>query len=79
MSGFPDNVVRLADHRRPAPEPEEDWPSEPIAAGRHLRVVRQGATVFRLDAFLARARVVMAEADAAGDAQIIPLHERQPA
>ena len=79
MSGFPDNVIRLADHRRPEPEPEDAWPSEPITVGRHLRVVRQGATVFRLDVFLSRARVVMAEADAAGSAEIIPLHERQPA
>ncbi len=77
MSGFPDNVIRLADHRRADPEPE--WPSEPIVSGRHLRVVRQDATVFRLDVFLSRARVVMAEADATASAEIIPLHERQPA
>jgi hypothetical protein len=78
MSTLPANVIRLADHRRPEPEP--DWPPEPVAAGRHLRVVRPHAAVFRLEVFLARARAVMAEADAAAEgAEIIPLHVRQPA
>lgn len=80
MSKLPSNVIRLADHRRPQPEPEFDWPSEPVAAGRHLRLVRPGASVFRLETFLVRAQAIMAEADAtSAGAEIVLLHERQPA
>jgi hypothetical protein len=77
MTSLPANVIRL-DQRRPraAPDLAED---EPVAMprGRHLRVVGHDATLFRLDVFLARARVIMAECDMdAPAAPVVPLHRR---
>ena len=74
MSPFPENVIRLDDHRsQTAPGILEDEPM-PMPRARHLRLVRPDTTVFRLDVFLARAAVVMAEADE--PAAILPLHRR---
>ena len=79
MSGFPANVIRLDEYRR-LPDTIEDIEAEPelVLPRRHLRVVRPEATLFRLDTFLARAQVVMAEAELDPAAAVVPLHA-QPA
>ena len=75
MSGLPANVIRLDDYRR-LPDTIEDGESELVLPRRHLRVVRPEASLFRLETFLARAQVVMAEAELDPDAAVVPLHAR---
>jgi hypothetical protein len=71
-------VVRLDERRRRQPEPEP--PAAALGRPRHLRLVdgSAGAPVFDLETFLARARIVMAEAETQGGGIIVPLHA-QPA
>jgi hypothetical protein len=79
MSPLPDNVIRLDERRPPSPQP--DPPSAALGRPRHLRLVDGGsdAAVFDLETFLARARIVMAEAPETGNGgTIVPLHA-QPA
>jgi hypothetical protein len=79
VSAFPDNVVTLDEYRR-FPDTTEDVEPEPELASphRHLRLVRPEATLFRLDTFLARAQIVMAEDEFDPGAAVMPLHA-QPA
>jgi hypothetical protein len=79
MSALPDNVIRLDDRRPPPPQP--DPPPAALGRSRHLRLVdgSSDAAVFDLETFLARARMVMAEAPQTGNGgTIVPLHA-QPA
>lgn len=80
MSGFPSNVVRLDDRRPAVALPDDCEPDPaPIPMRRHLRVVRPEASLLRLDTFLARARVVMAETPSDLPAASVVLLHSQPA
>jgi hypothetical protein len=72
-------VICLDDYRR-FPDTNEDLEPEPelVLPRRHLRLVRPEATLFRLESFLARAQIVMAEIELESDAAVVPLHA-QPA
>jgi hypothetical protein len=78
VSRFPENVILLDEYRR-LPAETEDVEPEPglVLPRRHLRLVRPEATLFRLDTFLGRAQVVMAE-ELDPAAAVVPLHA-QPA
>jgi hypothetical protein len=79
VSGFPADVIWLDDYRR-FPDTIEDVEPEPelVLPRRHLRLMRPEATLFSLETFLARAQVVMAQAESDRPAAVVPLHA-QPA